>query len=435
MFVATPVQFGDDPVFVLHREANARRAKGSRCIDATLGVLMNDSGALAVLPSVAEVMRTTSPIDWAPYAAASGTDEFLTAVIDDCLRSAPQLRQHALAIATPGATGALRSALTAFLARDEACLTSSFHWGTYSIIAQASQRKLTTFQLFDEQLRCFNVADFERKLAAMLAEQRRALVIINDPCHNPTGYTMTRRDWAAVANVLDRYSSQGPITVVLDAVYAAFSPIGNAYALEALEPLIDKLLLVLAWSASKSFTCYGLRVGALIAVRRDPAERQRISSTLSGHACGTWANCNRGGLAAITRLLTEPRLRELVAADREREIEQLQLRSTLFRTAAKKYQLVSPPYGGGFFTSVFVNQPEQVAARLRTYGIYVVPMAGSLRIALSAVPTDSVTELASELRAAIDIVERVRPIASLNGAAPALRGGASSEPYIKTPAA
>ena len=46
MFVATPVQFGDDPVFELHREALARRAKGRRCINATLGVLMDDDEAV-----------------------------------------------------------------------------------------------------------------------------------------------------------------------------------------------------------------------------------------------------------------------------------------------------------------------------------------------------------------------------------------------------
>lgn len=401
MFVATPVQFGDDPVFELHREASARQAAGRRCINATLGVLMDDAGSLAVLPAVSEAMRASSPIDWAPYAGATGTDEFLAAVIDDCLREWPALHANALAIATPGATGALRSALTTFLARDQAFLTSSFHWGTYSIIAQAAQRRLTTFELFDEDRRGFNTADFERGLARLIAEQGRALVVINDPCHNPTGYTMTPRDWAAVAAVLERYSSRAPITVVLDSVYAAFSPVGNSYAMAALEPLIDKLLLTMAWSASKSFTCYGLRVGALVAVRRDRNERQRIQSTLAGHACGTWANCNRGGLAAVARLLTDPQLRVAVERDRGQQIELLRRRSELFMAAASRCELDCPPYGGGFFTTVFVRDPVEVAARLRRRGIYVVPMPRSLRIALSAVRTDDVTELAHEIRSAI----------------------------------
>ncbi|HMI94671.1 MAG TPA: hypothetical protein VK509_25025, partial [Polyangiales bacterium] len=81
MFVATPVSYCDDPVFELHREATARQASGRRCINATLGVLMGDDGALAVLPAVAEAMRDNSPVDWAPYAGASGTDEFSAAVL------------------------------------------------------------------------------------------------------------------------------------------------------------------------------------------------------------------------------------------------------------------------------------------------------------------------------------------------------------------
>ncbi|HMI92850.1 MAG TPA: pyridoxal phosphate-dependent aminotransferase, partial [Polyangiales bacterium] len=328
----------------------------------------------------------------------------------------------AFAIATPGATGALRCALTTFLARDQACLTSSFHWGTYSIIAQASQRRITTFELFDETRGCFNVADFERKLRQTIAEQRRALVVINDPCHNPTGYTMTARDWAAVAGVLDRCSSLAPITVVLDSVYAAFSKVGTRRALAALEPLIDKLLLVMAWSASKAFTCYGLRVGAVVAVRRDALERRKIESTLAGQACGTWANCNRGGLAAVARLLTDPRLRRAVERDRGHQMELLRKRSELFRIAADKCELECPPYGGGFFTTVFVDNPQHVATKLRDRGIYVVPMPGSLRIALSAVRTQDVAELAYELRAAIDEYESIWPVASL-------------EPYPKAPAA
>lgn len=68
MFVATPVQSVDDPVLSLHREALLRRASGRRCIDATLGVLVDDAGTLVVLPAVAEAVHDMRPADWAPYA-------------------------------------------------------------------------------------------------------------------------------------------------------------------------------------------------------------------------------------------------------------------------------------------------------------------------------------------------------------------------------
>jgi aromatic-amino-acid transaminase len=402
MFVATPVQFGDDPVFELHREAMARRAKGRRCINATLGVLMNDDGALAVLPSVVETIRQSSADDWAPYAGATGIDEFLEAVVADRLHAWPGLREHAVAVATPGATGALRNALTAFLGTGEACLTSSLHWGAYNIIAQTSHRRLSTFQLFEPGVARFDVADFEQQLARTIGEQRRALLLINDPCHNPTGYSMTPREWAEVASVLGRYAAIAPVTVLLDSAYSDFSQAGDSIALAALEPLVDRLLLAIAWSASKSFTCYGLRIGALLAITSDTAERTQIRNTLAAQCCGTWGTCNRGGLAAIARLLAEPELRHSVQRDRQVQVDLLAARAARFEQAAAACELSHTPYGGGFFTSVFVDEPQRVAARLRTQGVYVVPMAGALRIALSAVRTDEVADLAYEIRGALE---------------------------------
>jgi aromatic-amino-acid transaminase len=402
MFVATPVHFRDDPVMELHHEASARRAGGRRCIDATLGVLVDDAGALVVLPAVAEAMRDTGPTDWAPYASSHGTDAFLEAVTADCLGPWPRLRERAVAIATPGATGAIRSAFTAFLARGEACLTSSPHWGVYAAIASASERRLSTFELFEPNRQRFDVADFERQLARTVAEQRRALVLLNDPCHNPTGYTMRARDWAQVAVVLDRYAAAAPIGIVLDSVYSAFCPDGSSGALRALEPLRDKLLLAVAWSASKSLTCYGLRVGALLAVAPDAAERKNVRNALAGHACGTWGNCNGGGLVAVTRLLTDPRLRRSVQSERRAHVDRLNARNALFHAAAVERGLVCPPCGGGFFTAVFVDDPRRVAATLRERGVYVVPMRASVRVALSAVPTGDVIALADELRAAVE---------------------------------
>ncbi len=45
----------------------------------------------------------------------------------------------------------------------------------------------------------------------------------------------------------------------------------------ALEAVADRALVLVAWSASKTFTHYGLRVGALVALVPDAAERARVA--------------------------------------------------------------------------------------------------------------------------------------------------------------
>src|SRR6185436_21084716 len=73
----------DDPIFALNAEANARKAKGDSIINATLGALLDDSGALAVLPTAARAVREVTSAEWAPYAPIAGSAPFLKAVIDD----------------------------------------------------------------------------------------------------------------------------------------------------------------------------------------------------------------------------------------------------------------------------------------------------------------------------------------------------------------
>jgi aromatic-amino-acid transaminase len=400
MFVVNPVRFGEDPVFALSREAAARAESGLHCVDATLGVLMADSGALAVLPSLVEVMHSSRASDWAPYAGASGLESFSEAVIDECVGAWPTLRSRAVAVATPGATGAIQTALSVFLDRDQAFLSSSLCWGTYPIIAKAAQRGFVTFSMFrDDDLR-FDIDAFERALDALIAKQGRALVVLNDPCHNPTGYTMTAHDWASVAVVLSHHCSRAPVTIVLDAVYSAFAPEGMDLALAALEPLTDRLLLALAWSASKALTGYGLRAGALVVIAPTTG-RERIHDAMACQCCGTWANCNRGALVSITRLLRDPELRSAVARDRRALVDLLAGRSALFEAEADAWQLPRPRYNGGFFTSVFVKDSQRLAAMLRAEGVYVVPMEGAVRIALCAVKTADVPRLTQRLAAAL----------------------------------
>ena len=401
MFLVNPVQFGDDPIFALSREVAARRAAGDSCVDATLGVLVDDSGALSVMPTVAQVVRELNPADWAAYASTVGLDAFSEAVIEDALAHWPELRKRALALATPGATGAIRTAFAAFLERGQACLSSSLCWSTYPIIAEAAQRKLVTFSMFRPADLRFDTAAFERTLTSVIDTQGRALVLLNDPCHNPTGYSMSAADWAAVAEVLRSASARAPVTVLLDAVYSAFTPEGLNLALSALEPLAHQLLIAIAWSASKSFTSYGMRAGALLVVP-PPSERTRIRDTLACQCCGTWANCNRGALVSITRLLTEPALREGVARDRAEVMALLAKRSDIFTRLADVADLHRPDYKGGFFTSVFVDHPDALAARLRGEGVYVVPMKGAVRIAFSALRTSDVPQLVERLAWAVD---------------------------------
>jgi aromatic-amino-acid transaminase len=394
----------DDPIFALNQEATLRRQRGESIVNATVGALLDDEGELAVLPSAARAVHEVATEEWATYAPIAGSPAFLRAVLDDLLGSEPELRASAIATATPGGSGALRHAIANFLEPGQALLTSSYYWGPYQTLCDEADRKVATFAMFTAD-GGLDVAALDRALAVQLAEQKRALIFLNDPCHNPTGYSMRPEEWRAVVERLVARAADGAVTLLVDMAYFAYGAREPRAFLRELRPLLGKVALLFAWSASKTFTHYGLRVGALVACIADERERALTENALSYSSRGTWSNCNRGGMAAVTRLLTD---RDLGAAcDREREQLKSLLRARVaaFNQLAPARTLRYPRYEGGFFVTVFVDDPVAKAAHMRAGGVFVVPQkapaggqgSGALRVALCSVAERDVARLVDAL--------------------------------------
>jgi aromatic-amino-acid transaminase len=374
---------GDDPIFALNAQAKARAAAGEDVINATIGALLTDDGKLMVMQSVVQALASVAPEVIAGYAPIPGRPDFRQAVIDDLL-GRYGLADKAVSVATPGGSGALRMAMDDFLEPGQAVVTSSFFWGPYRTLADESGRTLATFNMFDGDGR-FDTVDLDKVLSEQLAKHGRALLILNTPCHNPTGYSLDASEWKAVAEVVAKHAANAPVVVLLDVAYSSYAPEGLAVAMEALPPILDKALVLFAWSASKSFAQYGLRIGALVALCLDDDERERVKNAMTYSCRGLWSNCNAGGQAAIAHVLTDPELAAKALAERNELVALLARRVARWNALAGPAGLNYPRYDGGFFTTVFCDDAATHAAALREQGVYVVPMKGALRVAMCSV--------------------------------------------------
>jgi aromatic-amino-acid transaminase len=392
---------GDDPIFALNAEASARKARGEAIVNATLGSLLNDDGSLAILPTAARAVKEVLPVDWATYAPIPGSAPFLQAVARDLFGRHVDLLGRTASVATPGGSGALRHAVASFLEPGQSLLTTSFFWGPYQTIADEHDRRVSTFRMFDAS-GGLDVDALDAALASTVSAQGRVLLFLNDPCHNPTGYSMDASEWTRVAEAIGRHAETAPVTVLLDAAYSEYGPSGGRdAALSALAGVADRALVLVAWTASKTFTHYGLRVGALVALVPDATERAEIQNALTYACRGTWSNCNRGGMAAVARLLTDPDLSRAVRAEREALVRLLGERVAAFNDAARRAGLRHPRYDGGFFTTVFADAADRAALALKEKGVFVVPQKGALRLGLCAVPRADVPRLVTALADAI----------------------------------
>ncbi|MFZ5441390.1 MAG: pyridoxal phosphate-dependent aminotransferase [Myxococcota bacterium] len=385
-----------DVIFALNAEATRRKQAGESIVNATIGSLMNDDGSLSVLETVTRTLREVPAHQWAAYAPIGGTPAFLQAVIHDTFATQPALEQAATAVATPGGTGALRHAIMNYLQHGQALLTPNFYWGPYQTLCEEHERTLETFRMFTESGH-LDVDALDAKLTEQLERQGRVLLFLNDPCNNPTGYSMTRGEWKQVVEVLLRHAGK-PVTLLVDMAYWLYAGAGDHRAfLEELVPLLGQTGLLFAWSASKSFTHYGLRVGALIAC--EPEEKARAATQAAlAYACrGTWSNCVHGGLVAVTKLLTDPTLKAACDGERQKYKALLQDRVKAFNAAAQPKGLKYPRYEGGFFVTVFHPEAEAQAEKMKGKGVYVVPQKGALRVALCSASVADVPRLVDAL--------------------------------------
>jgi len=401
---------GNDPIFSLHAEAVRRARNGESVVNATLGALLRDDGRLAVMPSVLEAFDRVPGELAAAYAPIAGDPAFLEAVVEDVFGGSG-LSEHAVAVATPGGTGAIQQAVMNFLEPGQSALTSSFFWGSYSVITGHAGRSVDTFEMFGED-GGLDLDAFERGLDEQLARQARALVLFNFPCHNPTGYSLDVREWSAVADIVARAGARGSVTFLLDHAYARFGNEASEQWIEHVPRMLETATVLVAWTVSKSLAQYGARVGGLVALHADPDERRALRGAMSYSCRATWSNCNHRGILAVTDVLTDPDLRECATAERGVLIRLLGERVGAFNDAAGQAGLRTPRYEGGFFVSVFTPDGERTAAVMRDAGVFVLPMQGAVRVALCATPVSVIQRVVEAL---VDGVAAAEPAPGESG--------------------
>lgn len=386
---------GNDPIFIWHGEAMRRKAGGEDILNATIGALMNDDGTICTIPSVIETFRKHQTAAVAGYAPISGLPAYREAVVHDLFGDGPLARQ-AVAVATPGGSGAVYAAVVNCLEPGQSMLVPNFFWGPYREITAHSGRALDPFTMFTES-GGFDIEAMSSALDRHMATQGRALLVLNFPCHNPTGYTLGPDEWAQVTQAVERAARKGPISVLIDVAYMEYGGDTARSWVSTVPGLMQHATVLVAWTASKSMCQYGSRTGAIVALHADDDERGQLDNALGYTARSTWSNSNHLGQRAVTELLTDPELVPRVTAERAEIAALLQSRIDAFNAAAAAASLPVPRYDAGFFVTVFTKDQDRTAAAMRELGVYTVPIPGAVRVAVCSTPASQIGRLADAL--------------------------------------
>lgn len=385
-------EYTPDKIYMANQLAKREAALygEDKVINAALGECIDESGKLMVLPTVEDLLRKMNIEDICRYAPIAGLGEFNRAV-QVSLFGKEVSNYFVESVATPGSCGALRHAIWNFLEDGEAAITTNWYWGPYKGICEEHNRRLETFEMFNTY-GAFNVKGFDDKVGELISKQNYILIILNTPAHNPTGYSVTETEMDTIVKIIKKYAenSTKKITLCLDVSYIDFG--GSFEETRAIFNSISKMpenvMVIVAFSMSKSYTICGMRCGALICLAQTKDAMLMFKQTMEFSSRSVWSNTVRMAQKVLIDICLNSDKKS--SADMERSIfkEIIMSRGRIFLEEAEKCGLKCCPYKNGYFIAIPCENSELITEKLRSKHVYVVSMPYGIRFSICAVTKD-----------------------------------------------
>ena len=393
-------------ILALAAEAVKAKKKDSTVINATTGMLKNEDGSLYEFESVKEAVKSLNVNEKFAYANTSGSPAYAEAVmlsifgkyLEDIKKTC-----YLSSVATPGGSGALNLAFTNYVNRGETVLLPNHMWENYLTYGMEMGFNSETYHLFNED-GLFDIEDLNNKVNKIKSTQKKILILINDPCENPTGFCMKEKDYDSLI-AMAKNNPDTDFIYLMDVAYFDFynvdtNIIKSRYA--KFKDIPNNAMALFVYSGSKSFGLYGLRIGALLAVSKNPKEIEVFNKASNFSCRAKWSSTSTLGMNIIERLV----LSEACSKEYDEEVKyvcsMLEQRSIAFLETAKEVGLKTLPYERGFFICVPTSNPEKVMNELHQDGVYLICTKSALRIALCAISKEEAIRLAKIIKSRVD---------------------------------
>lgn len=398
----TPIE---DTVFAIVEKAKVAKQKvgNENVVDATIGSLYDENGNLVAFNSVFDTYDAIKKETKAAYAASfRGNPSFREQVKQWTIGQA-DVRLASSVIATPGGTGAVALTIEDVLEIDETLIIPDIAWGSYALMATDKHLKCAKYQMFDGEH--FNIASLKEEVLKVIDNQKRICIIINDPCHNPTGYSLTQQEWDEIIDFMNECSKKVPCVILNDIAYIdyAYDLANSRKYMETFNRIGENVMVVIAFSCSKTLTSYGLRCGAAVILAQDEKSVKQAEIVFEKTARATWSNIPNAAMDNFTLVTTE-HLADFMK-EKAGYIDLLKQRSDILVQEAKACELPIYPYKEGFFVTIKVEDNhlrDIYHEKLMMNHIFTVKVNKGIRVAVCSLSVDRCYGLAKRLKDILD---------------------------------
>ncbi len=384
-------------ILQIAKEAEQKKMQNPQVINATIGMFYDENRSVGGMPIVVNRIHETPPDDMLPYPTVDGGKPFKNNLISWVLGEYEQSLRERLYVdvcATPGGSGAIATTFSVYSNPGDFVLVSDVRW-QYDRFADRAKLNIFEHRMFIDGH--FDIPSFRSRLTELCQRQQRVIVVVNDPCHNPTGYTLSNQEWDEIIASLNVFTNND-IVFLYDLAYLEFSDEKNSrLKLSKLSKIAPHVFVVIAFSGSKTFGVYGLRMGAAIGLSKIKSAVDDFHDKFVLEARGSWSATPTLAISLFNFFAQkEERINFIKALNDAKTV--VSKRSAIFRKEASDIGLETYPFSSGFYTIVKTPHPLDSFHRLADHDIYAIPMAGGIRIALCSITVSEVTGLAAKIK-------------------------------------
>jgi len=366
-------------------------------INATSGMLKNEDGTLYEFSCVHDVLGKLSVSEKYAYSNSAGTPRFAEAIYYSLFgKYFDDIKKECFVdcVATPGGSGGLTMAFANYVNRGDIVLLPNHMWENYLNFARENEFNTDTYRLFND-VGLFDINDLNNRVDNLKTKQKRIMILINDPCENPTGFCMKDEDYDALLEI-SKNNPNNNFVYLMDVAYFDFynaNPdiIRSRYA--KFKNLPNNALALFVYSGSKSFGLYGLRIGALMALSKVEQEIVCFKNASVFSTRAKWSVVTTLGMSIIEKLVLNDEYRSSYEEEVKYVYSMLEQRSLAFLKAAKEVGLKTLPYERGFFICVPHKNPEKLMHALHEDKLHLTCTHSAVRIALCAISKEEAARI------------------------------------------
>ncbi|MBP3713275.1 MAG: aminotransferase class I/II-fold pyridoxal phosphate-dependent enzyme [Bacilli bacterium] len=392
-------------IIAIGNKARESKKKYPQTINGSIGVFLNDDKSLGKIDLIIKSLKDNLPNNLS-YPPFRGQNEYKDEILKWLLKSEYENFKKEYFIpfsATLGGTGALFFAFNLFLNENQTVILPSIMWSNYKVIALRSKVKFDYYELFDKEGK-FNFASLEKKIQQYSSTNSNLLILINEPCQNPTGYCFSDEEYDKLYSLLNKEGKKTNLTCLFDIAYIDYQVIDKeVHPLFTYFKKATNFLPAYAFSCSKSFGVYGLRLGALFTFTKDKEFASNLEIGMASLARGIYSCPNGGGLMSVAKCLSDESQKDILIKQIYANSYTLRQRGLKLVEELEKNNIKHLPYSQGFFLSFEVKDALSFCEKLEEQKIFLVPLNEHIvRIALSCLDEKEIVILAKKLKEALE---------------------------------